>query len=54
LRGTKEILQLDWASRTSGNEDQVILPDPSDDKDLYKVELIDIGDAEVEAEDDEG
>jgi hypothetical protein len=53
LRGTRKISQLDWASRTSGNEDEVILSDPSDDKQLYKIELVDIGDAEVEAEDGE-
>jgi len=40
LSGTKEISQLDCASRTSGNEDKVIFSDPSDDKDLYKIELI--------------
>jgi hypothetical protein len=53
LRRTNEISQLHWASRAPGNEDEVILSDLSVDKDLYKIELVGIGDAELEAEDGE-
>ncbi|CZR67963.1 uncharacterized protein PAC_17862 [Phialocephala subalpina] len=47
MRETTEVSQLDWESRASG-EEQIILSDPQDEKFVYMVQPVNIGDAEVD------